>query len=630
MLLSVAAPVSFTLNTVKGRIRLALLVVLVTTVAFISVVLYRVISTLQSNVYHMSVVKPVQYYSADFANAVNASFADLNAYMVYGMRSYRNQSMYVLRNQAQAAFDSLSGVAENLRHGPTEIHIRDLEVQFFKLKESYQVLATLEEEPEQFRNYVSATVYPQVRRINRLAADIQEIQRQRIARASESNEFGVSNILIINLIFVILLSLSLLAIGSGVIRHLNERIATLHQAFHALASGNLLTYFEEVQDEFDQIWRSAVHLNQELRNIKHFAADVGAKRYDSSVKVFDGEGELGEALTAMRDSLREVDEAERRRQWESEGINLITDVIRKHFASIDRLCDHTLSSLIHYAQASQGAIFLYENKKLNLRACYAYNRKKHLQLQIEEGEGLNGEVFRDGQTVILTDIPRQYPRIAVGVGALPPRSIAIIPLTYQNIRVGVLEMASLEKFEAYHIRFLERISEILAANILAVQNNEKTQHLLEEANQQAEKLQMQDEELRQKALELENIRRELEKNTVQMQRAISTQNEVFIKNAWPMLLLDPQGRILNITETACDYLQLSRRDALQDLAFRFIPSLRDIMSVAKEGQDFRRKWQGMTQTAEQQVYEAHFLLSSIRLSDKTCYLLIMVSEQGVA
>jgi transcriptional regulator with GAF, ATPase, and Fis domain len=159
--------------------------------------------------------------------------------------------------------------------------------------------------------------------------------------------------------------------------------------------------------------------------------------------------------------------------------------------------------------AQQGCLFVVSedlednHTYLEMTACYAFNRKKHISKRVEIGQGVIGQVYLEGQPVLLTDVPNGYTEITSGLGESTPTCVLVIPMTYNEKVEAVIEIAGFEKYEKYQIEFMEKIGEITASTLGSVKNTEKMQHLVNQFKTQTEQLRAQEEELRQNMEEME-------------------------------------------------------------------------------------------------------------------------------
>jgi GAF domain-containing protein len=189
---------------------------------------------------------------------------------------------------------------------------------------------------------------------------------------------------------------------------------------------------------------------------------------------------------------------------------------------------------VKYAGAKVGGLFILEEEEENaqqsclmLRACYAYERKKHLTKKVEIGEGVIGQCYLEGETVYLAKVPNNYLSITSGLGDASPSSLLVIPLKTNDRIEGVLELASLKPFQDYEINFLEKLGELLASSIVTVRTGEKTARLLKISQEQAEEMRAQEEEMRQNMEELQATQEEVaRKEQAYVQRIKDLENSV--------------------------------------------------------------------------------------------------------
>jgi PAS domain S-box-containing protein len=164
---------------------------------------------------------------------------------------------------------------------------------------------------------------------------------------------------------------------------------------------------------------------------------------------------------------------------------------------------------VNYVGAKVGGLFILEEdeksneKFLQLKASYAYERKKYITKRVEIGEGIIGQCYLEAHTIYMAKVPQNYLNITSGLGGANPSSLLVIPLRTNDKIEGVLELASLKPFKPHEIEFLEKLGELLASSIITVRTGEKTNQLLQISQEQAEEMRAQEEEMRQNMEELE-------------------------------------------------------------------------------------------------------------------------------
>ena len=214
------------------------------------------------------------------------------------------------------------------------------------------------------------------------------------------------------------------------------------------------------------------------------------------------------------ENLRKLEESQR--NWITTGLAQFSEMLRMNTENIEEFTFNIISNLVKYLDANQGGFFLVEEdndsvKYFDLKACYAYNRKKFPDKRIEWGEGLIGSCALEKQTVYLTDIPDSYLTITSGLGHANPKYLLIIPLISQEEVMGVIELASFRELKVFEIQFMESVAVSIAITLQGVKYNIRTTRLLRESQLQAETLAHQEEKMRQSMEELKYIQEQAAK-----------------------------------------------------------------------------------------------------------------------
>jgi methyl-accepting chemotaxis protein len=300
----------------------------------------------------------------------------------------------------------------------------------------------------------------------------------------------------------------------------------------------------EGSDEIGQMAKALNFLVQGLKDIFNFSLEIGKGNFDSEFKPLSEDDVLGNSLLEMRDELKKASEEEEKRKvednqrhWASQGIAMFSDILRQDKDNLEELSYNIISNMVKYTNSNQGGMFiLNDNDKdhvfLQMTACYAYDRKKFLKKEIQIGEGLVGRCYQEKEKIHLTEIPNDYIKITSGLGDDNPKSLLLMPLVYNDVTYGIIEIASFNEYMPHEIEFMERISESIAATISSVKSNIQTAELLERSQQQAEEMSSQEEEMRQNMEELratqeQSARREeeLKKEVEELRKRLKDLNE---------------------------------------------------------------------------------------------------------
>lgn len=266
-----------------------------------------------------------------------------------------------------------------------------------------------------------------------------------------------------------------------------------------------------------------LELNEQVSSISKniaFADEISKGNLTVEFELEQG-NHLGESLLKMRENLQVAYQKDQQDKFVNIGLARASEILRLESNNLDSLANNVLTFLIKYLEANQGGLFILNNSDpahpiLELKACYAYNRKKFLEKHIEPGEGLVGQAYIEGETIYLTEVPENYVNISSGLGESNPTCIVIIPLKINDSIFGIIEIASFVVLEKYKVEFIEKIGESIATSISNAQVNERTQRLLQESQQQAEMLRSQEEEMRQNMEELAATQEEMERKAQEL------------------------------------------------------------------------------------------------------------------
>jgi len=298
---------------------------------------------------------------------------------------------------------------------------------------------------------------------------------------------------------------------------------------------------KKIKNKNDEIGDMASALNElvkGLQSITQFSVEIGKANFNTTFTPLSDEDALGNALMEMRNSLKAAKEEEARRKkedeqrnWASQGIAKFSDLLRQNNDDMEQLTYSLISNLVKYTGANQGGLFVLnenegEEKLIELKAAYAYNKKKFMQKQIKLGVGLVGRAIKENETIFLTDIPKDYINITSGIGEESPRSLLIVPLKINEEVYGAVELASFHEFPKYQIEFIERIGENIASTLSTVKVNIRTQELLSRTQQQAQEMKEQEEEMRQNMEELQATQEESARREAEMEKQIEEYEQI--------------------------------------------------------------------------------------------------------
>lgn len=326
---------------------------------------------------------------------------------------------------------------------------------------------------------------------------------------------------------------------------------------------------QNIDKQYFEINKLVSKEKKQSQQLLSFTKELNKGNVDSECELLKNDDEIGEALRTMKRNVQrnlkieaKRKEDDKKQNWIVEGVAKFSELLRTKFESIDELGYNLISKLAVYTEAQQSAIYLVEEseekgKYLNLLACFAYDRRKYIEREILFGEGLVGSCAVEEKAITLYDIPQNYIKISSGLGKSKPNTIILLPVKNQETMIGVIEIASLYKFEKHHVELIEKIAEITATTILNERNNEKTKKLLEDSNVKSEKLASQEEELRQTMEEMQVTKEESDKKRAELNGIVNAMNQAAFRVEY-----DLEGYVIDINEAYSNLFGFAKEKAI--------------------------------------------------------------------
>ena len=284
-----------------------------------------------------------------------------------------------------------------------------------------------------------------------------------------------------------------------------------------------------------QVKKLGINDREVTDKTKQFINKLTNNELDAELHLDKSYSSLQESLISLRNYLKNNIEEESKRKtedskrsWMSEGMAKFGEILRRDVDNMEEFAFNLISNLVKYLNANQGGFFLVETndrdeRYFDMKACYAYDRRKFADKTIEWGEGIVGTCALEKQSIYMTDIPENYLTITSGLGHSNPTHLLLAPLMIQDDVFGVVELASFNPIKSHEIELVENVAESIAITISSVKSNIRTAELLKESRQQAEVLAAQEEKNRQSMLELREIQEQAAK---QAEKFISFTNSV--------------------------------------------------------------------------------------------------------
>jgi signal transduction histidine kinase/CheY-like chemotaxis protein/HAMP domain-containing protein len=298
-------------------------------------------------------------------------------------------------------------------------------------------------------------------------------------------------------LLVILLMAALWSVSSLISRSITHPVKIMVENFQVIARGNLNTEIPiHTNNEIGQLATSFREIQSGLREVIEYTKKVADGDYDKSIAPRSSEDELRIALNKMVGKLKNSYDRSEQDSWFKSGINLINEKLSGDH-HLNELSANALSFIMNFLHSQLGSIHLYhaEHQYLKLVASSGFDPRK-LKERIKINEGILGQVALTKELAILTDVPSESYVTFSSSGSFFPKQVVVMPLVFNDVLIGVLELASVSKYTDAEIEYLKEAASIIAINISSASNLVKTNELLQKTQEQASELQVQQEELR--------------------------------------------------------------------------------------------------------------------------------------
>ncbi len=423
----------------------------------------------------------------------------------------------------------------------------------------------------------------------------------RVVEQEAAWQFFVS--VIIGLIGLIIIGIVVTILSRHISQPIN-RVTTLMQRLSKGEVDKSMHLEMKTGDEFEQMADafniSIIGLNEKTQ----FAQKIGNGDLEAEITLLSDDDVLGKSLIEMQNDLKKAkseeaarQEENRIRRWSTEGYARFAEILRKNNDNLEALAFDIIQNMVKYLEANQGGLFIVNDEDQNdvfleLKACYAFDRRKFLEKKILPGEGLVGACYLESKTIYMTQIPQSYIRITSGLGDENPAALIIVPLIVNDEIYGVMELASFREFAPYQIEFIEKIGESVASTISSVKINLKTALLLEKSQQQGEEMKAQEEEMRQNMEELHATQEEMARKTLEMEGILNA-----IDAASYVIEYDLKGEIINISDSYLRLIKLPKEKVIGT------HHAENIDFTASQQENYDRFWQDLQrgETRNQEV-----------------------------
>lgn len=191
--------------------------------------------------------------------------------------------------------------------------------------------------------------------------------------------------------------------------------------------------------------------------------------------------------------------------WVDSTLNRFDELLRENYAkSLEEFSAIVIQHIAELTNAFSGIIYTLEKEENVLKATagYAVNVEHLEKRSFKTGEGVVGQAVASAKTLVFDDIPAANVEVYFSSAKVNVANIRIIPLIFNEVVYGVLELIFITKLNSVHATLLEKMSRSIATMIESILNNDFNQKLLVDSQEQTDLLRAQEEELRQNLEEI--------------------------------------------------------------------------------------------------------------------------------
>jgi HAMP domain-containing protein/signal transduction histidine kinase/CheY-like chemotaxis protein len=279
------------------------------------------------------------------------------------------------------------------------------------------------------------------------------------------------------------------------------------------------------KDLTENVNELAANLTTQVRAIAEVATAVTQGDLTRSISV-ESQGEVA----ALRDTINEMI----RNLRDTTLKNTEQDWLKTNLAKFSRLLQGQrdlvavgqmiLSELAPVVGAQQAEFYVLagdegENLKLKLLASFASGGQAKHGKEIDLGEGLVGQCAIEKRKLTISGVLAASFRVSTGLAEQGAADVLVLPVVFEGQVRGVIELASLERFNSAHQAFLDQLTESIGIVINTIEANTRTENLLKQSQSLAVELQQTNEELQEKARLLAHQNEEVERKNREVELA---------------------------------------------------------------------------------------------------------------
>jgi signal transduction histidine kinase/DNA-binding response OmpR family regulator/CHASE3 domain sensor protein len=242
--------------------------------------------------------------------------------------------------------------------------------------------------------------------------------------------------------------------------------------------------------------------------------------------------------------------ARERRGWLQSSQMLLSERAQGE-PRLEHLAENLLEVLAPHLDARVGALYIREpDGGFRRVAGYALPQsERDAALGVRPGDGLLGQVAKDGQLLHVRDVPDDFLPVESSLGRAKVRELVLAPAVFDGLVQAVIELGFFEPVHEADLELLGAVSETIGVAIRTSKDRARLEALLEETQRQAEELQTQQEELRVSNEELEQQGRVLKESQVHLENSQAELEQTNAQLEEQAQILETQKNELSLQQT---------------------------------------------------------------------------------
>src|SRR5207248_8357235 len=277
------------------------------------------------------------------------------------------------------------------------------------------------------------------------------------------------------------------------------------------------------KDLTENVNELAANLTTQVRAIAEVATAVTQGDLTRSISV-ESQGEvaaLRDRINEMIRNLRDTTQKNTEQDWLKTNLAKFSRMLQgqRDLVAVGQMILSELAPVVGAQQAEFYVLSGEETQRLKLLASYASGGQRSHGREVDLGEGLVGQCAIEKRKLMLSGVPSSGFRIATGLSEQGAADVLVLPVVFEGDVRGVIELASLERFNPAHQAFLDQLTESIGIVINTIEANTRTENLLKQSQSLAVELQQTNEELQEKARLLAHQNEEVERKNREVELA---------------------------------------------------------------------------------------------------------------